>query len=151
MPAGPSLTSVPTGPDVDAAGNAGHDGERVIDATEVVDATEPVDAGNREAVDEDDWWVPIVARPGQNRATRPVGEDLAQRRRRAEQLAADATSLTVHCDVHRHVETTLHCARCSLPFCDQCLALLGEPPALHCVDCALELSGVRSRGAAGPA
>ncbi len=87
------------------------------------------------------------------RATRPAGEDLEQRRRRAEQITADATrvasetnreTVTLHCDVHRNIETSLHCARCNLPFCDQCLALLGEPPALHCVDCALELSGARS-------
>jgi hypothetical protein len=114
---------------------------RVIDATETIDARE---AGEAAAGEGDEWWVPIVARPGASRATRPVGEDLTQRRRRAEQLLADATSLTAHCDVHRNIETTLHCARCRLPFCEQCLALVGEPPALHCVDCALELSGVRS-------
>ena len=114
---------------------------RVIDATETIDAREPGGATSSEG---DEWWVPIVARPGASRATRPVGEDLTQRRRRAEQLLADATSLTTHCDVHRSIETALHCARCRLPFCEQCLALVGEPPALHCVDCALELSGVRS-------
>ncbi len=92
---------------------------------------------------QDDWWVPIVARPGTSRAARPVGEDLGQRRRRAEQIAADSTGSTT-CDVHRNLETALHCSRCGLPFCDQCLALLGEPPALHCVDCALELSGART-------
>jgi hypothetical protein len=121
----------------------------VIDATEIIDATGAAGSAvpgdvSVGAVETDDWWIPIVARPGASRATRPVGEDLAQRRRRAEQLAADATTLTVHCDVHRNVDTTLHCARCALPFCDQCLAVLGEPPALHCVDCALELSGVRT-------
>ena len=114
----------------------------MIDATEMIDAT---DRGvGRENAGDDDWWIPIVARPGASRATRPVGEDLAQRRRRAEQLSADATRATMHCDVHRNIETTLHCARCALPFCEQCLALLGEPAALHCVDCALELSGVRT-------
>jgi hypothetical protein len=115
----------------------------VVDATEMIDATDAA-MGHDDTVDSDEWWIPIVARPGASRATRPVGEDLAQRRRRAEQLAADATNLALHCDVHRNIETTLHCARCELPFCDQCLALLGEPPALHCVDCALELSGVRT-------
>jgi hypothetical protein len=112
----------------------------VVDATETIDAREAATTGG----EGDDWWVPIVARPGASRATRPVGEDLTQRRRRAEQMMADANSITVHCDVHRNVETGLHCARCRLPFCEQCLALVGEPPALHCVDCALELSGVRT-------
>jgi hypothetical protein len=99
----------------------------------------------------DDWWVPIVPRPGGSRAARPVGENLEQRRRRAERIAGEAErqqrnpeilDVKTYCDVHRGIETALHCARCHLPFCDQCLALLGEPPALHCVDCALELSGV---------
>jgi hypothetical protein len=97
----------------------------------------------------DDWWVPIVSRPGGSRAARPVGEDLTQRRRRAERIVADVQRrqsngehVPTYCDVHRGIETTLHCSRCALPFCDQCLAMLGEPLALHCVDCALELSGV---------
>jgi hypothetical protein len=97
----------------------------------------------------DDWWVPIVSRPGGSRAARPVDEDLMQRRRRAERIAADGQRrqangerVPTYCDVHRGIETTLHCTRCELPFCDQCLAMLGEPLALHCVDCALEMSGV---------
>jgi hypothetical protein len=118
----------------------------VVDATEEIDAREPTPAGGADG--NDDWWVPIVSRPGATRATRPVGEDLAQRRRRAEQLAADGDT-TMHCDVHRNHETSLHCARCALPYCEHCLALLGDPPALHCVDCALELSGARTRGDTG--
>jgi hypothetical protein len=102
----------------------------------------------------DDWWVPIVSRPGGSRAARPAGEDLAQRRRRAERIAADTDrrarngAVPTYCDVHRGIETALHCTRCALPFCDQCLAMLGEPLALHCVDCALELSGVPAHRAA---
>jgi hypothetical protein len=125
----------------------------IVDATGrdeppvVIDATETIDATGR---DGDEWWVPVVSEAaGSSRATRPVHEDLSQRRHRAEQLAAETTSATMRCDVHRNVQTTLHCARCALPFCDHCLALLGEPSALHCVDCALELSGVRPRGDAG--
>jgi hypothetical protein len=103
-----------------------------------------------------DWWVPIVSRRAPSRAARPVSEDLGQRRRRAGQIAAETrrraertgADATVYCDVHRNLPTELHCARCELPFCEQCLAMLGEPPALHCVDCALELSGVRGHRAA---
>src|SRR5262249_11700835 len=104
----------------------------------------------------DDWWIPIVSRPGSSRAARPVGEDLAARRRRAERIAADTERRArsgdgpapTYCHVHRGIATTLHCTRCALPFCDQCLAMLGEPLALHCVDCALELSGVPAHRAA---
>ncbi|MCU1430526.1 MAG: hypothetical protein JWL83_4526 [Actinomycetia bacterium] len=130
---------------------------RPAPASAVVDLTaeEITDALTERAAEvagggEQDWWVPIGARPGASRAARPVGEDLAQRRRRAEQITADSASPTF-CDVHRNVETALRCERCGLPFCGQCLALLGEPPALHCVDCALEISGMRSDRAAGRA
>jgi hypothetical protein len=123
------------------------------EAAEIAVVTaEPVAAASEGAAPSataDDWWVPIVSRPGGSRAARPVGEDLAQRRRRAERIAADTERrhsngelVPTYCDVHRGLETTLHCSRCALPFCDQCLAMLGEPLALHCVDCALEMSGV---------
>jgi hypothetical protein len=106
----------------------------------------------------DDWIAPFDPRPGAVRAARPVGEDLEQRRRRAEQIVAEHNHrdsepgdapLVLHCDVHRTIDTTLRCVRCRLPFCDQCLVMLGEPPSLHCVDCALELWGARRPSGSG--
>jgi hypothetical protein len=125
--------------------------EEQVSPAEAAAEIEIVSAGHEATASApaDDWWVPIVSPPGGSRAARPVGEDLAQRRRRAERIAADigrrqgnGEQVPTYCDVHRGIETTLHCSRCALPFCDQCLAMLGEPLALHCVDCALEMSGV---------